>query len=672
MRRLATALALALLLAAPAATVRPAPALASDAGVRFFEAELEKMSKGVADKLFDIAEQARKGNLFAFARREANRALQFDPDQKKARDMLGFVKKRKEWVLDEGKAKRLGIQNTKGGKEGQTSFNKKIERWNEKLAKVNEYIAARYAQLGNACRDQGHDDQAQKAYERAILIDPNQESARKGLGHRKVGKRWLTEKQIDAIKRSIGGEPITETGEYEKGIGVALNGVESPHFRLFDDARKEALGESMKALETLYVYFLADVGTDPTTDVFDGKKVDLVVVSKKGTWDVWVDKFSNSSDPEWTKGSTTSRSYILMRGGVFRVATAEDVDTRDPLLHHAGHFLSHAVWNARPHAWLDEGLTYYYTVKVQNTTRTSCLARPTHEYGIEDAGGTIEWTVSERWREYLVQMVSSKADTPLRKLIKTPLATLELPDGVKAWAVVSWLMDHHRDEFISFLKLVKEDRELDQEAALQKIFKMGGREARRRVAGLRAQGLLVPRSARVSRGALIAGAIGVIMVLAIAVLAAFWLFGSGPLAEWSLVDTGTPDDSVVMRGDPSTLAAADEVAADAVSFLLMGVHDGDAVAIKEARAFAGRDVDDATLESWISGARERLVEDPGPVEATVVRSALDMGRDGAARARCEVGVRAGDGVVRATVVLTHPPGTMGSYEEWTVLTIDWE
>jgi len=62
----------------------------------------------------------------------------------------------------------------------------------------------------------------------------------------------------------------------------------------------------------------------------------------------------------------------------------------------------------------------------------------------------------------------------LRKLVKTPLSTLELPDGVKSWAVVAWFMAVHRDKFIEFLTKVREEgSEVDQEAELQRIFGKG-------------------------------------------------------------------------------------------------------------------------------------------------------------------------------------------------------
>jgi tetratricopeptide (TPR) repeat protein len=473
---LLTAVLAAGLLAAPSVTIATAPpALAKDAGLTFFEAEYKKMAKSAAKKLWGVAKDAKKLNLHGFAVETAAYALDFDPNQKDARDYLCYRKKGDGWERDEDAYAKLGKQNLKNQKESQATFDKKVEKWRKARDKVNQFVADKYVQIGNACKAKGFDEQATKSFERALLIDPQNDGANKGVGRVKVGMLWMTKEKVAAIEKAAGGEWLTSDTEYQDGVGVKLHAIESPHFRLFDDGDKAVLKEHIKALETLYVFFLADVGIDPTTDVFGGKKVDLVVVSDQPQWEKWVDQFSNSADPQWTKESTTSRSYYLLRGGVKRVETAEHIDTRDPLLHHAAHFIGQAVWKSRHHAWLDEGLAYYYTVRIQDTTRTSCLDKNVTGYGNnqEVIGGDKDWAQSERWRDYLRQIVKAKADTELRKILMTPLATLKLPDSVKAWAFVSWLMEKEREQFIRFLEALRDDPELDQEKTFQELFGKG-------------------------------------------------------------------------------------------------------------------------------------------------------------------------------------------------------
>ena len=101
-------------------------------------------------------------------------------------------------------------------------------------------------------------------------------------------------------------------------------------------------------------------------------------------------------------------------------------------------------------------MAYYYTVKIQATTRTSCVAQKIGGYAKGDTIiSKMEWETSERWLEFLHTMVKKRSDIELRALMNKHLAELDLPQTVKAWAVISWLMKTRRDEFQKFLGLMK-------------------------------------------------------------------------------------------------------------------------------------------------------------------------------------------------------------------------
>lgn len=440
---------------------------ADPAALAFFNKGLKAMGKNCASKLWSVAADATKQGFHAFALREAKRVLVFDPDNKNAREHLGYVKKKKKWELDGAASGKVKKQNVKNVKESQKSFDKRVEKWKTRKGKAEAFIASKYAQLGAACANKGYEDQAAKCYRRALSYDKNCAAARKGLGYRQVGKVWVTEKQMAAIKVAMDGKPVTEQSRLEKGLGVKLHKMESPHFRVEDDggiavgsgSRGVDLKEQIKTLETLYAYYLADAGIDPTTDVFEGKKLEMCVVTTQPLWERWVDKFSTYKDKAWLKQSNTYRDIREKIAGTLRVETAEHVDTRDPLLHHAAHVLTFSVWGINYYAWLDEGLAYYYTVKVNETTRTHCVAKSGGGYAEgPEIGGDKDWAVSEMWRQYLRQMVRGKNDVDLRGIVNKKLETLDLPQTVKAWGVISWLMDKHRTKTLAMLEALKENR----------------------------------------------------------------------------------------------------------------------------------------------------------------------------------------------------------------------
>ncbi len=445
------------------------------AGLKMFEAGFKKMGKSCGSKAWGVADEARKANFFQFAKEEAAFALRYDPNQKDAREYLGYVKKgKKGWVLDPDLAAKVKPQNMKNAKESQKSFDKKVAKWKEKRAKVRAYIAKKYVQLGKQCGKAGHAEQATKAYERALLLDPQCDGARIGLGYKKVGQLWLTQKKIEAINRATVGQWIKEESRLEKALGVPLHKMQSPHFRVEDDAAREALPDAIKGLEVLYVYYLTDFSMDPTLDLLEGRKLEFCVVSKKPTWERWVDEISGFHDKPWLKDSSKYLNYTDFASGTLRVETAEHVDTRDPLLHNAAHLLNHLVWRTKNHAWLDEGLVYYFTVKVQETTRTHCTAKDTSGYGNQqkEVGGDKVWEASEDWKHHLKNLVRAKDDVDLRTMLNRKLAELELPHTIKAWSIVHWLMEKEHTRFVEFLRALKDTEERPAKA-LERIFGKG-------------------------------------------------------------------------------------------------------------------------------------------------------------------------------------------------------
>lgn len=477
---LGVAVALALGVASGTAVIVPAPdAQAEDApgAVAFFDAKFAVMAKGCADKLFETAADAKAQQFYQFACETAQQVIDdWDPDHAGARGLLGFVKppKSAEWVADP-KA-NVQRQNTKNTKEAQASFDARVKKWRESRAKVDQFVAAKYAQIGAECAAKGFAEQAKKAAERAVALDTDCEPARKMLGYARIGKLWVTKEKAAAINKASEGKPVEGKSKLEEVLGVSLNKIASAHFRVEDEGTKDALVDAVKGLETMYAYYMADIGRDPTEDVFGGRVLELCVVSKKDTWDKWVDGVSGFKDKKWLKESNTYRNLADLRTGTLRVETAEHVDTRDPLLHHAAHILNYTIWRAQKTAWIDEGLAYYYTVKIQETTRTHCVAKEDGGYAQGPAvGGEKDWTVSERWKPYLKNIVVKKADVELRKILNTPLATLDLPSSVKAWGVISWMMDAKHDTFIAFLKEMKDWKETGkekQEEILQRLFGM--------------------------------------------------------------------------------------------------------------------------------------------------------------------------------------------------------
>lgn len=471
----------------------------NDPGFDFYEKQAKEVLKTAGSKVWDCAKDAKTSGFFAFAIEQAERAIGFDPDQADARDFLKYEKKAGKWVqnMEDYNAPNFLKENVRAGgdhPESQESFDKRVKKWEEEsLAKTNKFVAARYAELGDICSAKGYKDQAQKGYEAAMRLDKENEKARKGLGYIKFGKTWMTKKQDDARKAASKAEVLkeAETTVWEDLFGTKLTKVASLHFRIESTFPAEELSGHCLAAESAYAYYLADFSKDPGEDVFDRGQMTFVICGTEEQWNKCVDTYGGA-DKEFTRqlgGMAVSDMIRVIRGGKGDVkvdkgggktqttlgSTLES--RRDMLVHLTVHTLNNRVWKLGGKAWLDEGLAYYYSLKVLESCTTHCVALKKGDYanGNKDEGGLKEWDDPGAWKPLLKDMVKKKNDTALRAVAMQPLTKLDFRDTVKAWGVASWLMDFDRDKFTSILEQML-DPAVKQENVIQGAYGKGYEE----------------------------------------------------------------------------------------------------------------------------------------------------------------------------------------------------
>jgi hypothetical protein len=326
-----------------------------------------------------------------------------------------------------------------------------------------------------------------------MRLDKENEKARKGLGYVKIGKTWMTKKQDEARKAAAKSEVVKEPGTsvWEDNLGGKFNKVESLHFRVESTFPVDELQGHCLAAETAYAYYLADFGKDPGEDVFDRGRMLFVIVGTEEQWNKAVDTYGGP-DKEFTRqlgGLGVSDMIRIIRGGkqdqkvdkgggkteTMLGSTLES--RRDMLVHLAAHTMNHRVWRLGEKAWLDEGLAYYYSLKVLESCTTHCVALKKGDYanGNKDEGGLKKWDEPGNWKPLLKDMVRRKDDTPLRAVAMQPLTKLDFRDTVKAWGVATWLMDLDRDKFTSVLDQML-DRAVKQDNVIQGAYGKGYEE----------------------------------------------------------------------------------------------------------------------------------------------------------------------------------------------------
>lgn len=425
----------------------------SDPAYEFYEEQKVKILKAAGNKVWDAAEQAKRRNLWQFAREQAERALTFDPDQEDAREFLGFEKSKGDWAKDQETYDRIqGLQNTRGERVSEEAFEKLVQEWKDKyLKKADEYVAERYAKLGDTCAKKGYPLQAQKGYEYALRLDRENKRAHKGLGHEKFGEVWVTKKQKDAIENAAKAAAVDDDSEWDSLFGTKLNKVESEHFRLESAFDVELLLDVAEKCEIAYAYYLADFGYDPTNEVL-GRKARFCLMVDEDQWNKYVDRYSGG-DEFTRKMGGTSNYDALVYGNRNREGHGIAIK-RDSCVYNTIKMLNRKVFGLKHGAWIDEGLAYYYTVKVLGTNMTHAVAKKTNErYGkTETEGGIKDWGDTANWKPNVHDMVTSERDVELRKLLVKPITQLDYEASIKAWSVITWMMDEHRELFLDFMK----------------------------------------------------------------------------------------------------------------------------------------------------------------------------------------------------------------------------
>ncbi len=461
---------LALAFAVPSVAVR-----AEDSAAETFfdegEVALGKTSAGV---LWKAAAAAAKKSLFDFATQTAERVIELDPDHKKARRYLGYAKKRGRWTRAKSDAAKVLRENQMPKGVSNSEFAKRVSTWRvTTLPAAESKIAELYAALGKKCAAKGFEAAAQRAFREALRRDPNCASARATLGYEKVGEAWLTAVQIAARAVAAKPEAFEEESDFDELLERNLTKVRSANFVIESVFSKTRTMQLVEALETTYSLYLTDAGRDPNESVF-ARPLHGCFVQSDADWEAWI-------DDQIPSHADMFRPLHFYRGsGSMLLAVREQQDLgsgarstfEDNAVHATAHVLNDLIYGLHTHAWLDEGLAYFTTLRVRGTTASWCVREEDARYAAadgpaEDAGQLSEFDFRGRIRA----LVRKGEDMPLRALTTRKLSDLALSDTIKAWSVVTWMMGNDRPGTIRYLSSLRSAK--DGPSALEAHFGKG-------------------------------------------------------------------------------------------------------------------------------------------------------------------------------------------------------
>lgn len=446
----------------------PAGPSAPTAAVDFYAERAADVARSAAQKLWNAVEDARRTQLFECARREARRVLDLDPDHKGARALLGFERRDSGWVEDPAaaaKAPRVNFPDRAPPPEQVATVERRW--WKDVLPAARSAAAAVWTALGEECVRRTDKGGADKAFGRAITLDPDQDRARRGLGHARWQKVWMTEQQYRRVQAACRGAAVDEEGPVDKAFGVKLEKVRTAHFQVESRIPADRLLAIATALETAYAVHMVEIGRDPTESVFPAP-VRMVLCETDRDWDSWVNgfvvrnrEFYRGLDGVWGDG---------WQYGMKRPEDGTDETRRDHLVHRVVHAVdSFALGIHWPH-WTDESLAHLTTIRVQGMTRTWCLAPSRSEYQkLKRPGeGKAGWVDEDEWRRTVRSAAAARDDVPLRTLVLQPFPELGFGAVMKGWSVLDSWRATDPESFRAFLALVR--RAKDPAATIERHF----------------------------------------------------------------------------------------------------------------------------------------------------------------------------------------------------------
>jgi hypothetical protein len=425
------------------------------AAERYYKARIAKVEKQAAMRLWDAAEKARGASLFKFAREEARRVLDLDPDNAKARAFLGYVKKDAGWEIDLAQSGKLPTENV------QTTNGPRLvdaePAWRTLAAKADLDVAAIYASFGDECAAKSYRAEAETAYGKALALDPESPSAHRGLGHVKLAEGlWLPSADARAFEAARIARPVDAASYYDQLFETKLNKAESAHFRVECDFDQKAIAGYLDACEKTYAAYLVDMGLPSDTDVFAKPRV-FCVMSADAQWDKWVNRIVQYGNQGFYRGLMCHLARDRGVCGVRNFEGATDEKRRDRLMHQSAHFMNYALFDVPDGCWVDDAIAYRYPILLTGTSYAFCLAPRKEDYA--KTGAEPNWSDPTQWKAMLKEMVAKKDDAELRLIVTKRSYDLPIVASIKAWSVVDLLLKRDRKAFVAMLRETKDTKD---------------------------------------------------------------------------------------------------------------------------------------------------------------------------------------------------------------------
>jgi hypothetical protein len=373
-------------------------------------------------------------------------ALEFDPENRKSREGLGFERKGDAWTPNEAKVEKA--------KEYEDSFRgeKKRGEMDKRQKETYAAIGKLFAELGVLADRAGEKDAAVLHWKKALFYDDQNPVANERTGAKKIDNRWYSErslahKEFEKVykatlakcqKMPVAVAGCDEVSGIPKAAGIKVQCFSSKNFRVETTLPPAEMKEMLVWLERSRQLFIDLFQVPEHLLNYEGNPVVFVFGSTPEHKDRFVDAAAGIPENEKSFKKKFTQIEITSRLIIGFHENAEGA-TRSAVHTSTHSFSRDTLGNHSP--WLFEALANAVSAAIKQADLHVCFSgkgstggTKTDRIGLEQAPGVLR------------DLIRDRKDTPLGEFVKLPADALTAAQIAKAWSVVMYLVETDRTQ----------------------------------------------------------------------------------------------------------------------------------------------------------------------------------------------------------------------------------
>jgi tetratricopeptide (TPR) repeat protein len=424
-----------------------APTKAEPSPEELYRAKRPEVMAQIAARFESAAVFAWSNDLKQTAVELFKKVLEFDPENRKAKESLGWERKDGAWVPNEKKQKAAaeGVDSSRG--------NKRRGEYEKRLREAEVAAAKLLTDLGELAEKAGDEDAAKALWKQALAHDDQNALANERSGNKKVDGKWFTgralahkefQKVYDAsLKKAqdLAVAPVScgdTTGISEKA-GLKFHIYRTKNFRIESALSDAEIRDTLTWLERARAFYLDLFQVPDRLLEYSANPMVFVI----GTTDEQRDKLIDACDGIAEKEKSFKKKFgaVAVGNGKLQLARFQNGEQANrECLHIATHSFVHDSFGQ--HApWLSEALANAVSAAVKGANLKVCFSGEGSTGGIHMENISLEQAPKE-----LRDWVQTGKDTPTGDFVKLPSDGLNALQIAKAWSIVMYLLEKDRSQ----------------------------------------------------------------------------------------------------------------------------------------------------------------------------------------------------------------------------------